>query len=103
MSLIAWLDVSAEEQRRVRELVAMFSDKSTLDELGIGQVRDAFSDTLFPGQSTIQTRARVILLENPPRNSREEPRRWAQCRVLTCRVGCMSKLGERAPICFGAW
>ena len=39
MSLIAWLDVSAEEQRRVRELVAMFSDKSTLDELGIGQVR----------------------------------------------------------------
>ena len=61
MSLIAWLDVSAEEQRRVRELVAMFADKSTLDELGVGQIRDAFSDTLFPGMSTIQTRARYFL------------------------------------------
>lgn len=61
MSLIAWLDVSAEEQRRVRELVAMFADKSTLDELGVGQIRDAFSDTLFPGLSTVQTRARYFL------------------------------------------
>lgn len=62
VSLVAWLDVSAEEQRRVRELVKMFSDKDTLDELGIGQVRDTFSDALFPGISTIQTRARYFLL-----------------------------------------
>ena len=61
MSLIAWLDVSAEEQRRVRELVAMFADKSTLDELGVGQIRDGFSDTMFPGLSTIQTRARYFV------------------------------------------
>lgn len=62
MSSISWLDSSADEQRRVREIVALFSDKGTLDELGIGQIRDAFSDTLFPGTSTIQTRARYFLL-----------------------------------------
>src|SRR5699024_3488759 len=30
-------------------------------ELGIGQIRDAFSDLLFPGISVIQTRARYFL------------------------------------------
>jgi hypothetical protein len=61
VSLIAWLDTSADEQRRIREIVNTFSDKGTLDELGIGQIRDAFSDALFPGTSTIQTRARYLL------------------------------------------
>jgi hypothetical protein len=61
MSLIAWLDTSADEQRRIREIVRTFTDQGTLDELGIGQIRDAFSDALFPGTSTIQTRARYLL------------------------------------------
>lgn len=62
MSTIAWLDTSADEQRRVRELIALFSEKGTLDELGVGQIRDVFSNALFPGTSTIQTRARYFLL-----------------------------------------
>lgn len=61
-STIAWLDTSSDEQRRVRELIALFSEKGTLDELGIGQIRDVFSNALFPGTSTIQTRARYFLL-----------------------------------------
>ncbi len=61
VSLIAWMDTSPDEQRRVREIVALFADKGTLDELGIGQIRDAFSDCMFPGTSTIQTRARYLL------------------------------------------
>ena len=36
-------------------------DKSTIDELGLGLVRDAIADHLFPGLSTIQTRARYFL------------------------------------------
>ena len=60
-SLIAWLDTSSEEQRRVRELIAVFAQSESRDELGIGQIRDAFSDTLFPGTSVIQTRARYFL------------------------------------------
>lgn len=60
-SVVSWLDTSPDEQRRVRELIALFSEAGTLDELGLGQVRDVFSDALFPGISTIQTRARYFL------------------------------------------
>lgn len=61
-SLVAWLDASSEEQRRVREIVNLFSERESRDELGIGQVRDALSDSLFPGTSTLLTRARYLLL-----------------------------------------
>lgn len=62
MSHIAWLDTSVEDERRMREIVKMFSDTSTLDDLGIGQIRDALADLMFPGTSTIHTRARYFLL-----------------------------------------
>lgn len=60
-STIAWLDTSSDEQRRVRELIALFAQPESRDELGIGQIRDAFSEILFPGTSVIQTRARYFL------------------------------------------
>jgi hypothetical protein len=60
-SLLAWLDHSEEDQRRMRELVAMFTQEESRDELGIGAIRDAFSNQLFPGTSVIQTRARYFL------------------------------------------
>ncbi|GAA1210870.1 DUF6361 family protein [Rhodoglobus aureus] len=61
-SLIAWLDASSEDQRRMREIVNLFSERDSRDELGIGQIRDVLSDTLFPGTSTLLTRARYMLL-----------------------------------------
>jgi hypothetical protein len=61
-SSLAWLDSSREDQRRMRELIGLFSDKGSLDELGIGQVRDAFSDLLFPGTSSLHTRARYLVI-----------------------------------------
>ena len=60
-SAVNWLDTTAEEQRVARELIALFSQTESRDELGIGQIRDAFSDSLFPGTSVIQTRARYFL------------------------------------------
>jgi hypothetical protein len=46
----------------MREIVNLFSQSESRDELGIGQIRDAFSDILFPGTSTLHTRARYLLL-----------------------------------------
>lgn len=43
------------------DVIHLFDEKTTRDELGIGVVRDAFADTFFPGTSTIQTRARYFL------------------------------------------
>ena len=60
-STIAWLDSTPEEQRAARELIALFTQTEGRDELGIGQIRDALSDLLFPGTSTLQTRARYFL------------------------------------------
>lgn len=62
MSTVAWLDTSADEQRRVRDLIALFEETESRDELGIGQIRDTLSDALFPGTSVLQTRARYFLL-----------------------------------------
>jgi hypothetical protein len=60
-SMIAWLDASREDQRRMREIVNLFTQSESRDELGIGQVRDAFRDSLSPGTSTLHTRARYLL------------------------------------------
>ena len=43
------------------EVVNLFREKGTLDELGFGVIRDAFADYFFPGTSTIQTRVRYFL------------------------------------------
>ena len=60
-STLSWLDSNERERRAVLELVSALSEPGTLDELGIGSVRDTIADALFPGISTIQTRARYFL------------------------------------------
>ena len=45
----------------MREVIALFAESGTVDDIGIGAVRDAFSDLLFPGLSTVQTRPRYFL------------------------------------------
>lgn len=61
MTALQWLDFSPTEREDVLTLLESQKDKSTIDELGMGLVRDAISDHLFPGLSTIQTRARYFL------------------------------------------
>src|SRR3954447_24392360 len=60
-STLAWLDHDEAERRRMQEVVELFRERDTVDELGIGSVRDAFSDLLFPGTSVLHTRARYLL------------------------------------------
>ncbi len=60
-SFFGWLDYDEREAQRMREVFAAFDDKDTVDSLGLGVIRDSLSDQLFPGTSTIQTRARYFL------------------------------------------
>ena len=62
MSAFVWLDYSERERRKMLDVVDLFREHDTRDELGVGSVRDAFADILFPGTSTIMTRARYFLL-----------------------------------------
>jgi len=61
MSSFGWLDHSEHERRKALDVIKLLSERDTRDELGIGTVRDGFSDMFFPGTSTIQTRARYFL------------------------------------------
>ena len=62
MSTFVWLDYSERERRKMLDVVDLFKEHDTRDELGIASVRDAFADMLFPGTSTIMTRARYFLI-----------------------------------------
>jgi len=56
-----WLDFSSAERERTFTILASLEEKGTVDDLGIGAVRDAIADHHFPGISTIQTRAKYFL------------------------------------------
>jgi len=84
MSVFAWLDYSERERRRMLDVVDLFREHDTRDELGIGSVRDAFADMLFPGTSTIMTRARYFLLVP-----------WAYLRLERLRVAS-AEIASRA-------
>ncbi len=61
MSSFAWLDFSESDRQKTLDVIDLFREKGTVDELGIGTIRDAIADLLFPGTSTIMTRARYYL------------------------------------------
>ena len=60
-STFAWLDQSEEQRRKVLDIVDMFKEQGTVDELGLGTVRDAVADILFPGTSNLMTKAAYYL------------------------------------------
>lgn len=60
-SFVAWLDYSEHERRQALDVIDLFRERETRDELGLGPVRDALAEMMFPGISTIQTRAKYFL------------------------------------------
>ena len=73
-SFISWLDHSEADQRRVREMLRLFSDKDTVDDLGLGTVRDTISNALFPGTSVIQTACPLLLVHSVDLSPRRTPK-----------------------------
>ena len=61
VSSIGWLDLDAAASERVATLLRSLEEPGTLDVLGLGSIRDAFSDMLSPGTSTVQTRLRYFI------------------------------------------
>ena len=84
MSSFTWLDYSERERRQMLDVIDLFKEHSTRDELGLGSVRDAFADQFFPGTSTIMTRARYFLLVP-----------WTYIRLEAKKVG-FGQVAERA-------
>ena len=61
-SYFSWLDYSEHERRKTLDVINLFREQDTRDELWLGAVRDGMADLLFPGTSTVQTRAKYFLL-----------------------------------------
>lgn len=63
-SSISWLDADEAASEQARRLIAATTevDGGTLDQLGLGGIRDFCSDHLFPGTSTLWRRARYLVL-----------------------------------------
>lgn len=61
-SSLTWVDYDSEARERSLRILALFQERESRDELGLGGIRDTFSDRFFPGTSTIQTRLRYMLI-----------------------------------------
>lgn len=59
-SHFGWVDFTEQDRQRMLDIIQLFREPETRDELGIGTIRDAFANHFFPGTSTIQTRARYM-------------------------------------------
>jgi hypothetical protein len=59
---IGWVDFSKSDRDIVFNVLRGLNEPGAVDELGIGTIRDGFSDILFPGTSTIQTRAKYLFI-----------------------------------------
>ena len=59
-SFFSWIDHSEKQRRQILDAIDLFKEQDTRDELGLGTIRDAISDLLFPGTGSVQTRARYF-------------------------------------------
>ena len=57
---IGFVNFNTEEKKRVNKMMQLLSESEAIEELGIGRVRDHFSNTLFPGISTLQHHAKYF-------------------------------------------
>lgn len=97
-SAFAWLDYSDGERRRMLEVIDLFREKGTVDEIGIGSIRDTFAERFFPGISTIQSRARYFLFipwiyQSLESDRIPSARAWPHARHLQARLVDALKAG----------
>ena len=97
-SAFAWLDYSDGERRRMLEVIDLFREKGTVDELGIGSIRDTFAERFFPAITTIQSRARYFLFvpwlyQSLERDRIPSARAWPHARWLQSKLVDSLKAG----------
>lgn len=59
---IGFVSFNQEALNRANKVMKLLQGQGAIDELGLGRIRDAFSNTMFPGMSVLQTHAKYFLL-----------------------------------------
>lgn len=58
---IGWLFLSDAEQKKAREFLKSLTPEGTLDELGMGVIRNAIAGKLYPATNTLMTSPKYLL------------------------------------------
>ena len=58
---LGYITFSSKEQELVHKVLQQLTE-GAIDELGLGRIRDAFSDEMFPGMSTLHRRSKYFVL-----------------------------------------
>lgn len=59
---LGWIDFTKSDRDRAIEALKLIRGQNGVDELGVASFRDGFADFLFPGTSTLHTRAKYFLI-----------------------------------------
>ena len=60
---LGYITFSSEEQQLVHDVLQQINqNQGAIDELGLGRIRDAFSDLMFPGMSTLHRKSKYFVL-----------------------------------------
>ena len=59
---IGFVSFNQDALNRANKVMKLLQGQGAIDELGLGRIRDAFSNDMFPGMSTLQTHAKYFLL-----------------------------------------
>jgi hypothetical protein len=62
MATLGWIDFSPTHREKVGAALELLSPDNMVDELGLGSLRDGMANQMFPGLSTIQTRAKYFFI-----------------------------------------
>jgi hypothetical protein len=59
---IGFINFNQEALNRANKVMKLLQGQGAIDELGLGRIRDAFSNEMFPGLSVLQTHAKYFLM-----------------------------------------
>ncbi|MDE6121286.1 MAG: hypothetical protein K2F63_05800, partial [Muribaculaceae bacterium] len=59
---LGFVSFNQEALNRANKVMKLMQGQGAVDELGLGRIRDAFSNMMFPGMSVLQTHAKYFLL-----------------------------------------
>ena len=109
MASVGWIDFSSEHRDKVRTVIDLLKKQGVVDELGIGVIRDSFADRMFPGVSTIQTRAKyftltaLVIREYERRTERQKEKetleKYLAREEMWCRPGTAGADRRSGRIC----
>jgi hypothetical protein len=98
-STLSWLDHDTNAAERSMRMLHLFKESEARDEFGIGGIRDAIADQLFPGTSTLHTRLRYVFflpwlyaqLEEKQTSSSKYQEAGKQAEVNLLKILCESE------------